>query len=205
MWWLDHLLRAQFARPSGPLGSLVIGPALNVTSVPLVNAALDELAILPRHRVLDIGFGAGYSVLAASRRAHRVTGIDYSWDMVSATARLVRGSASATLCCGDVMRLPFPAASFDKALSANSIYYWPDPLAGLREVHRVLRPGGRFVAGVRSPARLRPLTWSWDNFRTYEPDELAGLFSQAGYRDVVVRHLHRWLPLDTLLVAGRRP
>ena len=43
----------------------------------------------------------------------------------------------------DVGALPFPDAHFDAVLSSGSIKHWPDPAAGLREMHRVLAPGGR--------------------------------------------------------------
>ncbi len=203
MWWLDDLLRAQFGRPAGAFGALVVGPSLNLASVPLVNAALDALHPAQGDRLLDIGFGPGYSVLAASRRVRDVVGVDYSWDMVASTARLVRRIRGARLCCGDVMHLPFADGSFDGALSANSIYYWPDPVAGLREIRRVLRVHGRAVIAVRSPWRLRALTWTWQGFRLYEADEIAALMKAAGFHHIITQHRDRFLPLDSLLIMGR--
>src|SRR5262249_38416365 len=48
---------------------------------------------------------------------------------------------------GSVERLPFDDSSFDKALAINSMQVWPDAMTGLREVRRVLRPGGRVALG----------------------------------------------------------
>jgi SAM-dependent methyltransferase len=206
MWWLDDVLRAQFGKPSGLFGALVVGPALNLSSIPLVNVALDSLQLHRGDHLLDVGFGAGYSLLAASKRlpVGRIIGIDYSGEMIEAASRLLQGSPNTVMCQADVMRLPFKSGSFDKALSANSIYYWPDPVTGLREIHRTLHTRGRLAVAVRSPARLRPLTWSWNRFRIFEPQELSSMMSDAGFRVLRVDHCDRWLPLDTVIVLAER-
>jgi ubiquinone/menaquinone biosynthesis C-methylase UbiE len=54
----------------------------------------------------------------------------------------------------DVARLPFPDGHFDAVLSSGSIKHWPDQGAGLREIHRVLVPGGRAFVGEMN--RLAP-------------------------------------------------
>jgi len=53
------------------------------------------------------------------------------------------------LICGTagVDALPFPVAAFDKALALNSMQVWPDPVAGLREIRRVLKPAGTIALG----------------------------------------------------------
>ena len=54
----------------------------------------------------------------------------------------------------DVARLPFPDNHFDAMVSSGSIKHWPDPVAGLREMHRVLVPAGRAIIGEMN--RLAP-------------------------------------------------
>jgi SAM-dependent methyltransferase len=81
-------------------------------------------------------------------------------------------------CAG--LGLPFDTATFDKALSVNSIQIWPDPVAGLRAMHRVLKPGGRAVLVVQSvwdklPAALRSLV-----------DRLSDQLAQAGFQHIGV-------------------
>jgi ubiquinone/menaquinone biosynthesis C-methylase UbiE len=54
----------------------------------------------------------------------------------------------------DVAKLPFPDDHFDAVLSSGSIKHWPDPAAGMTEIHRVLAPGGRAFIGEMN--RLAP-------------------------------------------------
>jgi ubiquinone/menaquinone biosynthesis C-methylase UbiE len=57
---------------------------------------------------------------------------------------------------GSVESLPFDDNSFDRALAINSMQVWPDAAAGLREIRRVLKPGGRIALGfTQSPSRER--------------------------------------------------
>jgi ubiquinone/menaquinone biosynthesis C-methylase UbiE len=72
-----------------------------------------------------------------------IAGIDLAASMLKVAAeRLPRGTA---LVAGDVARLPFASSSFDVAVSTSSFHYWPDPVAGLHEIARVLCAGGRLV------------------------------------------------------------
>jgi ubiquinone/menaquinone biosynthesis C-methylase UbiE len=117
-------------------------------------AALAALEIQPGDRVLEIGFGHGRTIAAAARltRGGLVAGVDFSPSMVAMARRhnralLARGLAD--LRHADSRHLPFADASFDRALSVHTVYFWEQPLAHLQEVRRVLRPGGRFVLGFR--------------------------------------------------------
>ncbi|HEY3188097.1 MAG TPA: class I SAM-dependent methyltransferase, partial [Solirubrobacteraceae bacterium] len=99
-------------------------------------------------RVLDAGCGPGQITIrgAEALPAAEVWGIDLAPTMIE----LARRHAAASTVAGrvhfelaDVARLPFPDGHFDAVMSTGSIKHWPDPLAGLRELHRVLAPGGR--------------------------------------------------------------
>jgi ubiquinone/menaquinone biosynthesis C-methylase UbiE len=99
-------------------------------------------------RVLDVGTGPGRVPLAIARALPglRVGGLDQSAEMI---AQARRNATEAGLedvvpfTVGDVADLPYPDASFDLIVSTMSQHHWPDPAAGLRELRRVLRPGGQ--------------------------------------------------------------
>lgn len=203
-------LRSQFGKPSGLFGSLFMGPLLNIANMRLVNAAIARLNPSPQDKILDVGFGGGYSLfsLAGLARRGKVEGVDYSLEMVeraSAEIHQRRLASRIRVTCADVAALPYPGEAFDKALTASSIYYWQDPSAGLREMARVLKPGGRISVGIRSPASLRLLTLAWQDFRLYEREELEQMMEAAGFRILSSENWEWWRIPDLVVVAGEKP
>jgi SAM-dependent methyltransferase len=178
---LSDFLRSQFGSPSGPFGSLFVAPFLNFTNMNFIRYSIELLDPEPDDRVLDIGFGGGYSLLVLAMRTPkgRVAGVDRSPDMVS-------------------------AAMFDKVLCVNTIYYWPDLGAALGEIARVLKPGGRLAVAFRSPESLRLVTLAWDNFVRYQPEEVSEAMRKAGFRGLRVTHENPWRIPDNLVLIGER-
>jgi ubiquinone/menaquinone biosynthesis C-methylase UbiE len=93
--------------------------------------------------VLDLGCGQGIDVVQYARAGARVTGIDLTPRHVELARQHTQALAlEATIVEGDVERLPFPDASFDRVVSNGVLHHTPDMPAALREARRVLRPGG---------------------------------------------------------------
>jgi SAM-dependent methyltransferase len=90
-------------------------------------------------RLLDVGCGTGHHLKALRARGYDATGVDGSGAMLGQAHGL---DPSAPLAQSDVQALPFRSASFDAALSVEVHRYLADPLPFLREIARVLRPGG---------------------------------------------------------------
>jgi ubiquinone/menaquinone biosynthesis C-methylase UbiE len=125
--WANRFLHGLYERVAADVGT----------------AGLDDGA-----RVLDVGTGPGRVPLAIAHACPglRVEGLDLSAEMVAqarrnATDAGLDGGVRFTV--GDVADLPFPDATFDLVVSTMSQHHWADAAAGLREVRRVLRPGGR--------------------------------------------------------------
>ncbi len=116
----------------------------------------DALRLSRDARLLDAGCGSGQWAIAFAERGARVTGIDLSPEMI----RFARVQASARGLdiewrTGDVTRLADPLAVFD-AIHARALFQFvPDVPGALRELRRVLRPGGRLLASV--PGVLSPI------------------------------------------------
>jgi ubiquinone/menaquinone biosynthesis C-methylase UbiE len=141
----------QSARPSGFIGRVIAGIMARETA-DLNNRALRALRPSSSDRVLEVGFGHGRTIerLASAVSNGRVHGVDASELMLNMAARRNRraiAEGTVELRKGDCASLPFDAASFDGVLSVHTLYFWSDPAACLREVRRVLRPGGRLVLG----------------------------------------------------------
>ncbi len=119
--------------------------------------AVLALAPAPQERMLDLCCGTGDLGLALARRGARVTGVDFSLPMLALGLRKARRRSAPMAWCGaDALMLPFRASTFDAACVAFGVRNLADPLAGLREMRRVLRPGGRLLVLEFSPPR-RPL------------------------------------------------
>lgn len=105
--------------------------------------ALDRLRVVPGQRILDLGCGPGDGAVVLAQREAVAIGLDYSQGMLD-TARK-EPKLAGRLTRGDAGRLPFRSGAFDKIVCTNSFHHYPDHRAALREMRRVLRPGGLLV------------------------------------------------------------
>ena len=110
--------------------------------------ALARMPVAAGDTVLDLGTGSGYALRALRERSiGRGYGIDASPEMVGNAASYTADDRIAFL-RGDFEALPFADDSIDHAFSMEAIYYAADPVDVLRELGRVLRPGGTFYCAV---------------------------------------------------------
>ncbi len=154
----DTILMRAFGRPRGTLGRLggLLMARLNRRTA---ERAVALLEVRPGDRVLEIGFGPGVAVALladASAPSGRVAGVDPSDEMLRQAAARNAGairSGRVDLRRATAESLPFEAGAFDRALSINSMQVWADPVQGLREIRRVLRPDARLVLAFTRAAR----------------------------------------------------
>src|SRR5438874_632561 len=145
--------------PSRRHGRQADGCILNLVNAAANRRVADLLELGGEQRVLELGFGGGAAIASTVARLDQtgdLYAVDLSPDMAGqarkAFADLV-DSGRLHFACADVTALPLRASTLDHAYAIHSHMYWPNPLAGVKEFRRVLRPGGR----GRSPARFRRL------------------------------------------------
>lgn len=159
---------------------------------PLFEAIGSDIAaaVSPGARLLEVGCGPGHlSIRLAREHGLDVTGVDLDPAMIqladeNATSESGADERTPAFIIGDVAALPFEDGAFDIVVSTFSMHHWTDPVTGLREIRRVLRPGGRaliwdlkpgfrlFHVHAPDPAELirvgplrlvnvRPWRWPW--------------------------------------------
>ena len=183
-WWARHGGLAQFHRPAGAAGHLagwIMGHrSSNVTRN---RWAAFLLELRPDDRVLELGCGPGVAVAALAARATRglVVGVDHSPVVIRQARRRNRAAVRAgraRLVCSPVENLVLDEKAFDAALAVNTVGMWPEPAARLRELGRLLRPGGRIavVSQPRCPGATAATSAA-------AADELTGLLAEAGFEN----------------------
>jgi ubiquinone/menaquinone biosynthesis C-methylase UbiE len=204
--WLRPLFD-QFARPSGWLGRLA--GALMAKTEDDDRWIVDLMDVQPADRVLEVGFGPGVAIRLIAERATQgfVAGVDPSDVMLrQATQRNQAAVASSKveLRCGSVESLPYSDAAFDKVVALHSLYFWPSLEQGLREITRVLVPGGLLVLGVRMKrsgvGRLNPSRYGLTDQAVAE---IIATLSALGYTDVQTHQREFTRDTVTAILARR--
>jgi ubiquinone/menaquinone biosynthesis C-methylase UbiE len=195
-----HKIINQCRKPSGWLGRLNLWD-MNRRHSKLTDWGLSHIAIMETDTILDVGCGGGRTVhkLAAFATRGKIYGIDHSEDSVATAVRTNRrwlGTDHVEIQQGSVSRLPFSDRMFDLVTAVETHYYWPDLHADMREVLRVLKPGGNLIIiaeaykGGKHEQRLQVLVKAMKSMNcTYahlSVEEHGDLFSKSGYSDVQV-------------------
>jgi ubiquinone/menaquinone biosynthesis C-methylase UbiE len=172
-----------------------------------------QQVMVPKNAViLDVGCGGGRTVrrLAALAPEGKVVGLDYSaasvavsretnaQDIENGRVRIEQGSVAA---------LPFPDRTFDIVTAVETHYYWPDLPANVREILRVLKPGGTFALIAETyrggPFRLvYGIVMPLIRAAFLSDAEHRDLLTQAGFTEVATKHVSgkNWI-----CATGRRP
>jgi ubiquinone/menaquinone biosynthesis C-methylase UbiE len=180
--------------------------------------ALDRLAIVQGERILELGSGTGQGlarIAESAGKTGRVCGIDISPGMLEVSRKRLEKAGLADrveLVEGDAASLPFRDGCFDGVFCGFTLELFdtPEIPVVLREVKRVLRPGGRFAIvgmskGERDSVPTRLYEWLHERFPTFadcRPIRVEGSIRDAGFRIVLARSVSLY-GLPTEIVVAR--
>jgi len=195
-----HALLRQCSKPAGWLGRLNLR-SMNRRHSRVTAWGLQHVSIGGRDTILDVGCGGGRTVgrLAAMAAEGKVYGVDYSAESVAVARRVNRPLVDAgrvEILHAPVSHLPFADETFDLVTAVETHYYWPDLAGDLREVRRVLKPGGTILVvaeaykGGKHDKLLQRLEELQKrgilNYAHLTVGEHGELLRSAGYADVQV-------------------
>ncbi|WP_020574310.1 class I SAM-dependent methyltransferase [Actinopolymorpha alba] len=155
-WYIDRPLTG-FALPRGRVGSL-LGRLMGMVNKSEQLEVLAAVDVQPGERVLEAGYGPGVLLGMLLGAGATVAGVDPSPEMRALAARRSEkavAAGTADLRVGTAESTGFPDESFDVAVSVNNVPMWSDLTAGMRELHRVVRPGGRVVVAWHGGTHTR--------------------------------------------------
>lgn len=189
------VVTSQCRRPWSALGRRV-ARVMNIQHSALTDWGLAHVSLQEAFTLLDVGCGGGRTIqkLAALGSDVKVVGVDYSAASVAVARRTNADaieSGRVEILEGSVSRLRFPDGTFDAVTAIETHYYWPDLGSDLREILRVLKPGGKLLIvaetykGRRFDVVFRPVMMLLRaTYLTVEQHRDA--LRAAGYSDVEV-------------------
>ena len=180
----------------------MIVSAMNKGHAPLALWAFEVCPLKDGESVLDVGCGGGGNLVRILERfpQSRADGIDYSEESVACSRKVTRKFADrCSILYGDAMRLPYRDETYDRAVSFESIYFWPDPVRGLKEICRVLKQGGKVMIASEMTDPEKGKFWAkrCEGMTIYTAEQLAALMGKAGFSDIKIHKTRKvWCAVE---------
>ena len=178
-------IAGQLRKPEGDEG-IKVGKWMNQGNAGIYKDTITVLDPAPGDRILEIGMGNGFFTeqIVAADASIKYTGLDFSATMVDEARKIneswiQKGQADFVL--SDVAHTPFEDQAFNKIFAINSIYFWEDRPAVLKELHRVLQPNGKLMIAIRPRRQMQHYPFAKYGFNLFSKQDLKELFNEGGF------------------------
>lgn len=181
-----EFIAQQLRKPSGNFAGKV-AEKMNEGNRPLYDLTFETMEFTEGNHILEIGFGGGshFSELLAKKNQIKVTGIDYSEEMVEMAKSVNENSVTSGLLSlhqGSSDNLLFKDNTFDTIFCNMVIYFWDDHQKHLSEIYRVLKSGGKFYTGMRTRQSMLQLPFTKFGFNLFEAETWKSILSSSGFK-----------------------
>jgi SAM-dependent methyltransferase len=169
------------------------------------------LNLQPEDDYLEIGFGSGSFMKSYASHVQSIAGLDHSEDMVRLATRYNRErfkAGTAEFMQGEASLLPWGDGRFSVVLAMESFFFFPKPIESLKEIHRVLRPGGRLVIS---------LSWNADDgkdhtgdirrypgIRLYTGKEMQAMFQETGFSESSITYSKGFMMPKLMIACAKK-
>jgi ubiquinone/menaquinone biosynthesis C-methylase UbiE len=191
---LSEKMVKQCRKPTGFFGRLVVWRMNRGHKVAVWG--LTHASIRPDDVVLDVGCGGGKTVnrLAKIATNGKVCGVDYSEDSLKIARKLNKKLIEAgrvELFHASVESLPFPDNFFDLVTAVETYYFWPDLVENLKEIRRVLKPGGQLllINEMYTHEKFEKRNQKWTKlgkFECHSPEQFRDFLRASGYISISI-------------------
>lgn len=175
---------------------------------PIGEQAIELMEIPSNARVLDVGCGSGWATRLMAEKASdgRVVGIDISDEMIRLARETSASFSNIEFRVASAEKLPFENSEFTDAFSMESLYYYADVLVALKEIKRVLEPGGLFVTVIDLYEENKPSHQWIEQLKVpvhlLSIREYRSLFERAGFTNVRDQRLYDPTPVPESYSGG---
>ncbi|RQO74060.1 class I SAM-dependent methyltransferase [Pedobacter sp. KBW06] len=204
--WTEEELKevaSQLSQPKGKAG-IKTGERMALSNENMITRTIESLALSDDEKVLEIGQGNGSHVGLLMDKAKDLlyTGTDISMTMIEEAKRInaaLINSGSVSFELSDGEHLDFPADTFQKIFTVNTLYFWKDPKAYAAEIYKVLKPGGRFCIAFAAKEFMEQLPFTKWEFQLYTAQMLSQLLEEVGFHilDIIEEKDHTQSNLGT--------
>jgi ubiquinone/menaquinone biosynthesis C-methylase UbiE len=197
---------SQFAKPAGFYGRL-LAKGMAWGHRDFYKNTPKALNLKQNDKYLEIGFGSGLFIKKYVSNVSVIAGLDYSEDMVRLASSINKNlikSGRAKFKQGNVLSLPWNNNEFSVVVGIETFFFWPEPEASLKEIFRVLVPGGRLVIemsynkddGLDHTKHIKKM-----NLNLYSAEEMKKMLKESGFSDIVINYYKGlWIPFKGYIV-----